>query len=208
MKKKIGIVCNVFGQAGGMERYAMDMVSYLLSEGVEPVIFTKKVDKNIKEELSVEVHVCNIQLVPKIFEESYFSHWLRKQLAGCELLGVVGCCRNLCSDILICGGTHKGFCRSMKRNGLKDRAVSKFEQHAFETSKAIVAHSQSVKQELVSCYGIDEKKIKVLYPPVDDKKFHPLSFEERDALRRKLGLVFCDNSIPTSAVVRNQPAPT
>ena len=191
-----------------MERYAMDMVSYLLSEGVEPVIFTKKVDKNIKEELSVEVHVCNIQLVPKIFEESYFSHWLRKQLAGCELLGVVGCCRNLCSDILICGGTHKGFCRSMKRNGLKDRAVSKFEQHAFETSKAIVAHSQSVKQELVSCYGIDEKKIKVLYPPVDDKKFHPLSFEERDALRRKLGLVFCDNSIPTSAVVRNQPAPT
>ena len=30
-------------------RYVMDMVSYLLSEGLEPVIFTKKVDKNIKD---------------------------------------------------------------------------------------------------------------------------------------------------------------
>ncbi len=27
----------------------MDMVSYLLSEALEPVIFTKKVDKNIKD---------------------------------------------------------------------------------------------------------------------------------------------------------------
>ena len=188
MKERIGIVCNVFGQAGGMERYALDMISYLISDGIEPVVFTKKEEKTIREEFPVEVHVCNMQLVPKIFEEIYFSHWLRTQLDTCELLGVIGCCRNACSDILICGGTHKGFCHSMRRNKFKDRVISKFEQYAFERAKIIVAHSKLMKQELVSYYGIDEKKVEVLYPPVDDKRFRTIDPKEKQTLREKLGM--------------------
>lgn len=188
MTERIGIVCNVFGQAGGMERYALDMISYLISDGIEPVIFTKKEEKTIREEFPVEVHVCNMQLVPKIFEEIYFSHWLRTQLDACELLGVIGCCRNACSDILICGGTHRGFCHSMRRNKFKDRVISKFEQYAFERAKIIVAHSKLMRQELVSYYGIDEKKVEVLYPPVNDKRFRTVDPRERNFLRERLGM--------------------
>ena len=76
----------------------------------------------------------------------------------------------------------------MRRDKFKDRVISKFEQRAFERTKIIVAHSELMKQELVDYYGIDERKIEVLYPPVNDKKFRTVDPEERHLLRKEFGM--------------------
>lgn len=186
---KIGIVCNSFKNDGGMETYTLQLVEALLPYlESKPVILTKKIDPEQKLLNNVSSIKINVAWLPRILKDLYFS-WkvkkLKKQL-GIDIL--IGCCRCSASDIVMCGGTHKGFVLSKGRRTLYDRVIEKIETSQNNSAKFIVAHSKLMKDELIRLYGVPSGKISVLYPPVSYAKFHPVSKDEKEKLRKKLGL--------------------
>lgn len=61
-----------------------------------------------------------------------------------------------------------------------------YEKKLMNKSDALIAVSKYTVDELTQLYGIDEKKIHVIYNGVDTKKFKPR--QNRDELRREFGL--------------------
>jgi D-inositol-3-phosphate glycosyltransferase len=57
----------------------------------------------------------------------------------------------------------------------------------FRISTIVIAFNDRVKEFLLA-QGVPERKIMALYNGVDSELFHPVSIEEKDALRAKLGL--------------------
>jgi glycosyltransferase involved in cell wall biosynthesis len=101
---------------------------------------------------------------------------------------LIGCNRVDSSDIAICGGTHIGFLRATgRREKRSDTRQIALEKRQYRDSQVIVAHSDMMRDELKSLYGIDESRIRVLYPPVDEARFSPVATETRAQLRKQFG---------------------
>ncbi|HZZ11729.1 MAG TPA: glycosyltransferase family 4 protein, partial [Paraburkholderia sp.] len=115
-----------------------------------------------------------------------------RKAAGVDVL--IGCNRVDSSEIAICGGTHLGFLRATGRPQRRsDRWQIALERRQYERASVIVAHSKLMHDELRELYGIDEAKIRVLYPPVDGTRFTEVDGAQRAELRRKFG--FADHEI-------------
>lgn len=186
---KIGICCNVFGPSGGMERYTLDLTKGLLDNGHEVEIFTKKIKPIPELAFDVPVHRCNLSLFPGKIHDYLFSLWLKKAREKHNITALIGCCRNFAADLAICGGTHIGFLKAIHRQPrLSDKLAIHVERRYYREAKTIVAHSRLMAKELQEFYGIDNLKIKVLYPPSSLTRFSPCSEQERLRLRRQLDL--------------------
>jgi glycosyltransferase involved in cell wall biosynthesis len=68
------------------------------------------------------------------------------------------------------------------------RRESYIEKMIFRSSKKLWAVSNLVKKILVEEYNISEDKIFVLYNGVDIEKYHPLNDEDRQRIRKSLGI--------------------
>jgi UDP-glucose:(heptosyl)LPS alpha-1,3-glucosyltransferase len=68
------------------------------------------------------------------------------------------------------------------------RRESYIEKMIFRSSKKLWAVSNLVKKILVEEYNISEDKIYVLYNGVDIEKYHPLNDEDRQRIRKSLGI--------------------
>ena len=188
MTKRLGISCNALSLGGGMERYALDLIQELNKRGIRPVVFTKKVDTALIDLLDIELHVCNCGWCPSKIRDYYYSKWLstKKRIANIDVL--IGCNRNLSSDIAVCGGTHKGYITAIRRNRFTDKLVVNLEQKYFKNAQYVVAHSKLMRQELIDYYQVSKERIHVIYPPVNQSTFYSKIKEEKAALREVLGL--------------------
>ncbi|MFC0323565.1 glycosyltransferase family 4 protein [Gallibacterium melopsittaci] len=93
---------------------------------------------------------------------------------------------NIYCDIVICGGNHKGFIKATnKKKKFYDNLKIAQEQKTYNSSKAIIAHSELMKNELIELYQVPEDKIKVIYPPIDSEAFYIRDDNERLKLREK-----------------------
>lgn len=188
-KMKIGITCNSFKNDGGMETYTIQLVEALLPYlDSKPIIFTKKVDPKHPLLNKVEVVKINVSWIPRILKDLFFSRKVKKLKNSKNVDILIGCCRCTGVDIVMCGGTHKGFVLSKESKSIFDRITEKIETTQNNYAKFIIAHSKLMKEELMKLYGIPEEKIKVFYPPVSYDKFHPVTSLEKESLRKKLGL--------------------
>ena len=187
MSKRLGISCNALSLGGGMERYTLDLIKELNQRGVQPVVFTKKVDDSLLNTLNIELHICNCGWCPSKLRDYYYSKWLsqKKITTGVDVL--IGCNRNFSSDIAICGGTHKGYITAINRHTFSDRLTVKLERLYFNNAKFVVAHSNLMKTELTKYYDVPQTNIKVLYPPVNQETFHLIESVERNEIKEKLG---------------------
>lgn len=192
--KKLGLSSNALRHSGGLERYAMDLVRGLAALGVEPAFFARRFDASLPESQLVEPHRINVSFLPGKLRERWFSWRLRAARRAAHVDVLIGCNRVDSSEIAICGGTHLGFLRAMGRAPKRsDRWQIALERRQYERSQVVVAHSQLMHDELRELYGIDEAKIRVLFPPVDGTRFAPTDAATRAALRHKYG--FADNEI-------------
>ena len=185
---EIGISCNAFGRSGGMERFAMDLVRGLADVGLRPHVFSPRFDMTLPEIGLIERHRIGIGFVPRPWRGDWFSRRLRRerQAAGIDVL--IGCNRTDAADIVICGGTHRGFLRAIgRRPGYNDRRQIALEIRQYDRANVIVAHSRLMRGELRQLYGVPESKIEVLYPPIDGARFSPATHERRAELRREYG---------------------
>lgn len=187
IKKKIGIVCNRLASGGGMESHALSIISEIADCGYEPIIFTKNY-KALHRIDNFEIYSCYTKLIPRIYEDIFFSHWLKKAKEKAQVEKCIGFCRNSESEILLCGGTHRGFIKHKLRKSIYDTLTENFEAKAFQRAKFILPASQLIANELRSLYHVCNKKIRITYPPISIQKFKNFSDDERLKIRSNLGL--------------------
>lgn len=186
---KLGLACNRFSFSGGMENYSINLIKSFHQLGLpSPVVFAKSFDKSLPEISLIEPSKISTFGVPRILKDQYFSFMLDKQRRKHKIDVLLGCCRNTQSEIILCGGTHAGFLESYPRNSLYDKLCLSLEKKEFQNAQKIIAHSESVKKELIRLNGVDSSKIEVLYPPVDLSIFQRISEEKRKRIRESFGM--------------------
>ncbi len=164
---RIGVACNKFGQSGGMEQYALKVIEALIQLGHTPVVFTMRVDSSTPNFPGVEVHVCPCvsKWLPNKVNIQRFNNWLRSIRNSIHIDFLISCCLAVTAEIATCGGTHIGYRKVMKRClPFLDNIIINIERDLYSNAKLVIAHSEAMKRELVSFYGISPEKIKVLYP--------------------------------------------
>lgn len=183
----IGIVCNRLASGGGMESHALSIISEIANCGYEPIIFTKNY-KHIDNIGNYKINSFCTKFIPRICEDVFFSYWLKraKKIAGVK--NCIGFCRNCESEILLCGGTHRGFIQYKNRNSIYDSITANFENRAFQKAKFILPASQFIANELRNLYHISSAKIRIAYPPLSLQKFKSFSDTEKLKARSNLGL--------------------
>ncbi|MGF7136857.1 glycosyltransferase involved in cell wall biosynthesis [Paraburkholderia sp. EB58] len=191
---KIGLSSNALKHSGGLERYAMDLVRGFAAAGIELAFFARRFDMSVPESRMVERHRIKVSFLPGKLRDRWFSWRLRRARRAAKVDVLIGCNRVDSSEIAICGGTHLGFLRATGRPEKRsDSWQIALEHRQYEQSSVIVAHSQLMHDELRELYGVEETKIRVLYPPVDGARFTPVDPARRAELRRKFG--FADHEV-------------
>ncbi|MDR5771082.1 MULTISPECIES: glycosyltransferase family 4 protein [unclassified Caballeronia] len=189
---RIGISANALKLSGGLERYAMDLVRGLAAAGFEgrqkPAFFARKIDSSLPESKLVEAHRIKVSFLPGKLRDVYFSWALKRARNKARVDVLIGCNRVEGSEIAICGGTHIGFLRATgRREKRSDTRQIALERRQYRDARVIVAHSDMMRNELRGLYGIDERKIRVLYPPVDGARFALADETSRARLRERFG---------------------
>ncbi|HTI17798.1 MAG TPA: glycosyltransferase family 4 protein [Trinickia sp.] len=193
---KLGISANALKHGGGFERYAMDLARGLAAHGQESPLafFARKFDRSLPEFGLVEPHRISVSWLPGKWRDHWFSWRLRAARRGADVDVLIGCNRVDSSDIAICGGTHRGFLsatgRAPKRS---DKWQIALESRQYARAAVVVAHSPQMRDELRTLYGVDDEKIRLLYPPVDSARFSPVDAAERARLRQRFG--FADGEV-------------
>ncbi|MGI4857255.1 MAG: glycosyltransferase family 4 protein [Janthinobacterium lividum] len=185
----IGIACKSFRQSGGLERYALDIIGGLNRLGIRPVVFARSFDPELLARYDIVPQRIGVSLLPGKLRDHYFS---RRVAALRERLGIdvlIGVNRTACSDIAICGGTHRGFLQASGRApGRADEWQIRLEAAQYRHAQKVVAHSQMMVDELHALYDVPMEKIALLYPPVDASRFSAVDAAQRARLREHFGL--------------------
>jgi len=189
---RIGISANALKHSGGLERYAMDLVRGLAAAGFDgkqkPAFFARKIDLSLPESRLIEPHRIKVSFLPCKLRDAYFSWALKRARKRAKVDVLIGCNRVEGSEIAICGGTHIGFLRATgRREKRSDTRQIALERRQYAGAKVIVAHSDMMSDELRALYGVDARKIRVLYPPVDGARFSPVDATARARLREQFG---------------------
>jgi glycosyltransferase involved in cell wall biosynthesis len=175
--------------SGGIERYAMTLVRGLHARGIRPTVIAKAFDTRLPEYGWVTPVHTSVRAAPGKLRDLLFDWRIGRAKRRLRLFPLIGCNQTRWSDIAICGGTHPGFLAAMGEPAtLNDRWKIALERAHFEASQTIVAHSARMRDELVRHYGVEPRKIKLLYPPVDGARFALVDTPARAALRAQLGL--------------------
>lgn len=181
----ISLTCQKFQYGGGMERYLIDIVNGLSQANITPKIYSAKFDIALPEYNLINPIKINLSFVPKKWRTSFLSYFSNKYKEKSEISLTTS---YTLSDVVICGGNHKGYLQaSKKKPSISDRFKIMGEQKSLNQSKYVIAHSALMKKELVELYHIPENKIDVIYPPIDTDKFTQINEGERVKLREKLG---------------------
>lgn len=163
---RIGIFCNTFGLSGGMETYALNMVKACLQLGHTPVVFCKKADRSLPFAAQCEIHEYSLKLLPNKLYLWLFHRWLSKITQTVPVEFSIGCCLGGFPEVIACGGTRIGYLKAMRKPVMPwDRMLISIEQASYNNARLVVAHAKTMERELTELYGIDPKKISVIYPP-------------------------------------------
>ena len=170
MNKTLAIAINCFRHGGGMESYTFDLVRGFLADKHPVRVYAAQIDHTLPECQHISVQHIKQKSIPKKLRPFFFSHQLRQQRHDHEYL--IACNPSDHADIFVCGGTHLGYLHHMgQRANLLDKLTIRRNRTNYQTAKTIMAHSALMKREMVELYGIDERKIQVVYPPVNTERF-------------------------------------
>lgn len=182
---KFSIICQKFKRGGGMEQYQLELINGLAKYDIKPIVYATSFDKSIPEYQLIYPCYINVKFIPKPLRQSFISYFLKNKLGDYNVS--ISMSYNF-SDIIICGGQHKGFLKAQnKRAGILDMIKILNEQSSLNRAKLVIAHSELMKRELIELYHLNEDKIITIYPPVNTQAFMIPEEGEREKLREKFG---------------------
>jgi len=185
---KVAIIHHQFANKGGMETYLFDLIKGFISAGDSIEVITYKQDQSIVIPPNCTVKKQSI-LAPKMLKKFFFMYNINKNFNKLNYDVSLSLTRTASQNMVICGGTHKGYLEYInKKPLLKDFVEIYFEQKCYLNSPHIIAHSSLVKAEMEKFYHVDPAKIHLLYPPVNTEKFNLLQRPHRNEYIKNFGL--------------------
>jgi len=186
---KIALIHHQYVKKGGMESYLVDLVQGFSAAGDKVDLITSKIDPDTPGLEHCTVYRNDVSIIPKPLRLYFFSRWLGDFTINRGYDLTLSVTRTAAQDMVVCGGTHRGFLRAMKAQpGFRDRLEIRLEQEAYQSSTRIMAHSRLMKNEIVELYGIDPARIFVLHPPLDHHRFVPPDKNQQAAMRAKYNI--------------------
>ncbi len=188
---KLAFIHHQLALSGGMETYFLELIKTATQAGHAIDVFVMKQDPKIILPDEVQVHVIPSRIYPRFLRKYHFALKLKKRLLSRHYDTVISTTRSFSQDILITGGTHRGYMRALGRHTLADYLESYLESKAYHRAKKIIAHSPALQSELIDLYGISPEKITMLYPPVDVRAFQ---YQKKNPTSQPLRLLFASTS--------------
>lgn len=168
MTRKIALIHHQLAYGGGMETYLLDLITALAERGFELDVFVMKQDPAIVLPAHVSVRVMPVsKLIPRFLRKYVFAYYLSKRLHRDGYQCVISTTRSFSQDLIITGGTHRGYMKTLRRYWPSDFLEAYLENKAYHASRKIIATSPSLAQDLLEYYDFPEEKIVMLYPPVN-----------------------------------------
>ncbi|TDN57242.1 glycosyltransferase family 4 protein [Scandinavium goeteborgense] len=199
-KHRLAIVRQKYRPDGGAERFVSRALTALSSQDLELNVITRQWQGEKQDDWNI--HICNPQKWGRISRERGFAHAAR-QLWQAEHFDIVqsheripGC------DIYRAGdGVHRRWLLQRQRIlpnwrgqllmfDRYHRYVMGAEKAMYQAKelKAVICNAEMVKNEIIEDFGVDAKKIHVIYNSIDSSRFVPAQSVQRLALREQLGI--------------------
>ncbi len=168
---RIALIHHKLKLKGGMETYLLNLISEFNNQQDKVTAFIYEKDTFINPPCLIQK--TNLSYLPRAWRKMWFGWRINRKTSMQSFDVCISLTRAIKQDMIICGGTHRGYLQSLgKASRFLDKWEIKLEQQSYDTASIIVAHSDLLKQELISLYHVPENKIVKLYPPVDVTKFH------------------------------------
>jgi UDP-glucose:(heptosyl)LPS alpha-1,3-glucosyltransferase len=205
-KHRLAIVRQKYRPDGGAERFVSRALSALSNQDLELNVITRQWQGEKQDDW--HIHICNPQKWGRISRERGFANAAR-QLWQAEQFDIVqsheripGC------DIYRAGdGVHRRWLLQRQRilPGWRGKLLmhDRYHRYVMEAEKAmyqapelkaVICNATMIKNEIIEDFGVDAKKIHVIYNSIDSSRFVPAQNVKRSALRQQLG-------VPHDAVV-------
>ena len=157
--------------------------------GHDVTVIVRKIGTGIEVPDGVTVKRINMSWVPRDIRPPVFDSRLGRLLKREPLDFVLSLTKSSHQDAVLCPGNHIGFLKAIGKDnpGWKDRMHIRLERRSFDSSCFVLAASAMMKDELIQYYQTAPEKIRVLFPPIDDHRFHQRLRHRREELRRKHG---------------------
>jgi glycosyltransferase involved in cell wall biosynthesis len=185
----LNLIFHSIGPGGGMERYVLDLIGACARRELALRVIARRVAWPDSAPQAVEFVILR-DLTPLSrlntlrFETTATRH-IRPGWPTIAISRVPGD-----ADVAIVGGTHAAHLRDIgkTRPGWFDRLTIAREQSLYAGAHVVIAHSKRVRQEILRHYSVPAEKVVTLCPPVDTQQFNLAARDERDAVRRRLGI--------------------
>lgn len=175
-----------------MESYMISLLQGFLADGDEVHIHTYEVDRQLASQYPCGIHKKNLFLLPRRLRKYYFLHSCNAHFDRDTYDLSLSLTRSSCQDVAIVGGVHpESVALTPRRNRYRrmhDAMEIRFETKMFDRVPCIVAHSASIKEEIIRHYNSAKKKVRVLYPPIDDGQFKVISSAQRLSVQKIFGI--------------------
>ena len=199
-KHRLAIVRQKYRPDGGAERFVSRALSALSNQNLELNVITRQWQGEKQDDW--HIHICNPQKWGRISRERGFAHAAR-QLWQAEQFDIVqsheripGC------DIYRAGdGVHRRWLLQRQRvlPGWRGKMLMLDRYHRYVMAaekamyqapelKAVICNAEMIKNEIIEDFGVDAKKIHVIYNSIDSSRFVPAQNVQRLAVRERLGI--------------------
>jgi glycosyltransferase involved in cell wall biosynthesis len=186
---RIALIHTRLLRRGGLETRLFSYIEWLSAQGHEVTVIVGKVAKDVILPPNVRLVLINLKLIPKPLRDLAFDWQLAGVVAEGKFDFALSLARTSHQDAVLAPGNHLGFLKATGRRvrGLSDRVSIALDRRAFAASTTILAASQMMSEEVIHYYGVDPAKVRVLHPPVDERRFHQGLLAQRGMFRSKYG---------------------
>ena len=187
---KIALVHTRLLRRGGLETRLFSYIEAFRQLGHEVTVIVHKVDPAIQLPDDVDLIHINLNIVPKPFRIIIFNKLLKNILQQQRFDFTLSLARTSHQDAVLVPGNHLGFMKSKGKRlgGLNDWVQIMMDKKAYASPGVLLACSQMMKDEVMRYYHIPAAKIDVLFPPIDNRRFHRGLQQQKHLLREKYGL--------------------
>ncbi len=174
---------------GGLETRLFNYLNEFRRLGHDITLIVSKMDPEVVLHPDIQVEQVNLKRVPKPLRMYFFDKALEKLIRTGDYDLSFSLGRTSNQDMVLCPGNHLGYLKAMKKAFWSpiDRLNIYLDRSAYRKSSLILACSTMMEQELIALYGTPAQKIKVLFPPIDARRFHPGGKNRKTELRSKYG---------------------
>jgi glycosyltransferase involved in cell wall biosynthesis len=186
---RIAIIHNQLAKGGGAERYLLDLISGFRARGDHVEIWARRIDQSVRVELGITAHRIPVWPAPRLLRTATLANAVDRLELKSRYDLVLSLARTRNQHGWICGGAHPGYLAAMgEKPSLRDHIEIRTEREALVSSPSGIAHSKLLSEELQRFHGVDDKRIHVIYPPVDIGHFKPADARTRQQAREHFAL--------------------